>query len=328
LFEADRVYVVGLPGPLRASLEQALKNGPFGVTYASGAISIVPGCSISATTKYAYTPFGRKEYEYDVKDEESLRASVPLDVVSLGVKLSSSTHFSIAMALVGQYDLDVAKAPDVYPAACESATHLVVGASIGAFRFASVASKSAGLDAEVWKVGVGAKLSSDTRVMSADGDREACTETDASAEAPVRCSSVVALNVMPIHLMAGTDLDSLFHRVIDSTRALSRPPAPPDAAYLQAAKAYWQLYWSGVRIINVASIRKRLVGVMAQFGRQLDLCGYGPSAVEKAAVPMPLSCAASSTGELVPLASQVESVIGEARQALLSDTEVQDGGRR
>lgn len=308
--EPDRAYLVGVPAPERGEFESKLRGPAFGVRYADNQLTIVEGCTFSGVT-YRYQAFGLKDDGVDIDDETSLHASVPFYVGSFDSELADSKHLRILMALVGAYE--ITSMPSSYPEACKTATHVVGGASIGAFRFVSDKSRQADATlSTVWQAGVSGKVSSDVNLLRLDGDRDKCVSSGDATAPPEGCSGVIAVKLRSIRLaVGGVDVKSLLDQATDVVRTLSRRPESASDGYLEAAKIFWRLYWTD--LIGIET--RGLEAAMVMFGRKLDRCGYGPAPVKHASAPLPFTqeCDASGWMELKKRANAVEAEIAKTR---------------
>ena len=204
---ADRrdPLVTEWPASSKARLEALMRDpGGIAVAYTGCELRIVDGCRVTGTYEWRRTTLSTDTT--DVRDEDELYAKLPLGAASLGGELRAGgalkvvTEVSGQMALTGFLD---DQAPE--GAACESATHVVRGMSVGAFRLLAVGTASASGGVALGNVSGGAGSSETSSLLREAGDPAKCDQATAEAPDP-SCRSPIQIFLDPMPRAPQVDL--------------------------------------------------------------------------------------------------------------------------
>lgn len=288
---------------IRGQLETAMNDGAVAVIVTDLGLSTVPKCKIPGN--YRYTAFSTvKTEELEISSTEDLHFALPFRVVNIEASLTKDHHVTLLKAAIGRYDLNVSDSATPFPAACKSATHILRGASLGAFRFVSGDKINAAAHVDtIWAAGagVGAKIDQSNQILLLEGDKTKCGQ---SATPQAECKALLALDLEPLNLVnGGFNLPDLYDNTVDAVHYLSQnePNATSSAEYAARAKKFWLYYW--VRLLGVESTA--VEQAMIAFGKTLAKCGYDSSDLKSESVPKGFS-AACDAHRLKPLADNIE----------------------
>jgi hypothetical protein len=242
---SPRPLVVEWPTELRADLEARAKRGVVVVRYEGCRMQVLEQCK--APGSYRYVAVSPKAENVHITNERELYATLPIGAAGLEGNLRSEGRLDIDMTLVGKWSSDrAAYDPDDLRGACEGATHVLTGLSVGAFTFTSGESNAAGAGFEVASVGLGAKSAASEKSLMHDGDIAACSSaTSADSAPPLGCAALIRIDTMPIGAAPDSSEDDaieVLKRAIQVLQlapiALPIPPELADGARDQIVDAY------------------------------------------------------------------------------------------
>lgn len=195
---AMQPLLVEWPASDRAMLEAAAKSGLVAVRYDGCQLEVLSRCSLEGV--YTYRELNHKHDDVRIRDNNSLWTELPLGAARLEGSLSRTGQINVDMVVVGRLDADVDELrPTGPPSACEGATHLVSGMTVGAFSmytgtaFDASASVSAG-----GKAGAGTKVERSNEVLRQDGHFEACEMQTSGTEPPAQCGALLRVELAPL----------------------------------------------------------------------------------------------------------------------------------
>lgn len=192
-------FVVEWEGSERAQLEAAIRKGVVAVRYGGCQLEVVPGCTAPAAYEYAaLTP---KKESVEIVDADELYARFPRGAVGLEAELERAGSLSVDMMVVGRHE-----APSIHVSreqlsgTCLTATHVVTGLTVGAFRFHTGSSSELAASVEVGQLGEAGRASEAQREeLSTDGDVAACQlATPGDPAPPERCGAIMRIEVAPL----------------------------------------------------------------------------------------------------------------------------------
>ena len=172
-----------------------LGGGLVAVRAAGCEIEVLRQCVVPGT--YAYRRLTRKNDQVLITSVDDLYAQMPIGAVRLESKLARSGKLDVRMSLVGMLEAPVGgiKA-DELSGDCAGATHVIVGAQLGAFQFFAGGSGEMGAGLAVGAAGLGGRSEASRELLSADGDPERCDGSiPADARPPEGCGAVIRIEL-------------------------------------------------------------------------------------------------------------------------------------
>ena len=193
---SERPFVVEWAAADRALLEARLEQGVAVVAREGCELRVLPRCTAGAT--YDYLEVSPKRESVSIRNATDLYANLPVGAARLEGELERTGQLTVDMAIRARFQLH-AGAPVELGGSCEGATHLVTGATVGAFELRAGATRSLSAEARVpiggVPVGGGASHESERGLLTVDGDLERCSEEGTSA---ARCRALVQLELGPL----------------------------------------------------------------------------------------------------------------------------------
>ncbi|MEE2786117.1 MAG: tetratricopeptide repeat protein [Myxococcota bacterium] len=217
------LLVVDLPASRRADLEVMMSEGLAAVKYDCRALKLLKSCHIEGG--YAYKGTVLKEELIRLENQDEIEANLPLNGVGLAAKLGTEIErgatLDLAIAMVGQQRaarFEVAR--DELKGRCRGATHFVRAVHVGAFAMRQGERAEAAAAANVFGLGASGRSASASSAHKADGNLDACRQTQPDAKAPNSgCGAVLRLYLLPIST-AGTTPST------EERQTLKRPGCP------------------------------------------------------------------------------------------------------
>jgi hypothetical protein len=191
--------VVSWPSVERARLEALARSGVVPVKYSGCEMRVLANCSV-AGTPYRYVGTTRKHDEDHIRTADELYAKLPLGAAHLEGTLQRAGELSVAMTIVGRYQLDKSVKKTDLEGDCSEATHVISALTVGAFAFEAGASAHVGAEVSVFGAGAGGKSEAAHEVLSQDGLPTECEKAGADDQkAPAGCGALirVELRVLP-----------------------------------------------------------------------------------------------------------------------------------
>lgn len=190
--------IVDWSGPQRAGLEAATRRGVLAVRYSGATLELLDGCRVPG--RYGFVSLNPKVEELRVHDSSELWSALPLGAATLEGKLRQSGELGVLITIVGAYEwsLDGVRRSEL-GGDCATATHVIAGYDVGAFRLIAGASTELGAGAGAMGAGVGAQNERRRETLTQDGDPRRCERaTNAGREAPDGCGAMVRLELVPV----------------------------------------------------------------------------------------------------------------------------------
>lgn len=190
--------VVDWSSQQRLDLGVAMKQGTVALRYACDEVQVISDCRIPG--EYAFVGVSRKEEVVSVSTADELKASLPVGAVKLAAEVGGEGKLDLAMVLVGKASSGwTALTRAELPSGCESATHVVRAATLGAFSLARGSEGHMATAAEAFGAGVGASSRSAKNLLVRDGDLESCLASKRDATtAPEGCDATIRLELEPV----------------------------------------------------------------------------------------------------------------------------------
>jgi hypothetical protein len=186
----------------RSDLEVAMRDGIAVVAYTCDTIKLLRDCHIDG--RYGFKGVTRKEDVIQLKNEDELRANLPKTGALVGTDiradLARGASIDVAVMLVGKRRttrIHATRADLV--GECDGATHLVRGASVGAFAMTSGSRAEIRTVAQIFGGGGDAASGSAHVQQSRDGTLESCASANPDDDAPPKqCGATIRLELAAI----------------------------------------------------------------------------------------------------------------------------------
>ncbi len=197
--ERDTPLVIDMKAMQRADLEEVMRGGVAVVHYDCNELTLLTDCQIPGD--YGFLAVSKKEEAVQLASADDVRANLPVSgnvLVSAGY--GSKSSIDLATVMVGKRTTSVRRAGDGDASgACETATHFVRGAYVGAFAVKTGTIGKIEAAASVFKYGFEGASSSEKNVDRKDGDPTSCAQVDLDAEnPPADCSALLRLELVAL----------------------------------------------------------------------------------------------------------------------------------
>jgi hypothetical protein len=186
----------------RGDLEEVMHDGVAVVAYSCSGIKLLKQCHVDGS--YGYLGMTKREQVVRLQSADELRANLPLSGLKIageiGGEMSRGTTLDIALVTVGKRRTTW-KAPtkDDLKGDCAGATHVVRGASVGAFAVQTGTRAEAKTSVQIFGTGAGGGSSSAKDVNDKEGDPSACATASPDAKnAPAQCGAAVRIELVGI----------------------------------------------------------------------------------------------------------------------------------
>ena len=199
--ERPTLLVVDWEPENRVDLEVAMKKGVAVVALDAGGPRLLD-CELPG--EYAFLGTTRKERVVRLLNRDEVAANLPLNGTGLAAKLEAGfargATLDVALVMIGKRTAAARRARrDQLQGECSDATHIVRGATVGAFAMATGTKAQVRTAAELFKLGANATSSSERSVQTTEGDLASCTEADPDAETPPpQCGAPLRLELAPV----------------------------------------------------------------------------------------------------------------------------------
>ncbi|MBA3542180.1 MAG: hypothetical protein H0T79_21375, partial [Deltaproteobacteria bacterium] len=196
------LMVVDWTPELRGDLEVAMKEGVAIVEFDCKSMKLSPTCSLAGT--YGYIGTTRREKTVEMSTSDEVAANLPVGGLSwlsdLGGKVGRGTALAAQLVMVGKRSSPKKQAArGELTGGCETATHFVRAATVGAFVVASGSKAELEVHAKVMGKGGSAGSTSSTKIQARDGDLAACEKSTPEGTAPpAQCGAIVRIELEPI----------------------------------------------------------------------------------------------------------------------------------
>jgi hypothetical protein len=186
----------------RGDLEEVMHDGVAVVSYSCNGIKLLKQCHLEGS--YGYLGMTKREQVVRLQSADELQANLPLSGLKIageiGGDMSRGTTLDIALVTVGKRRTTW-KSPtrDDLKGDCDGATHVVRGASVGAFAVQTGTRAEAKTSVQIFGAGAGAGSSSARDVNDKEGDPSACAAASPEAvSAPAQCGAAVRIELVGI----------------------------------------------------------------------------------------------------------------------------------
>jgi hypothetical protein len=229
----DQPLVTEWTAAEKANLETQVRHGGVVVSFTGCTMTVLTQCH--TREQYGWVRTTPSTDWIEIKNEDELYAKLPLGASSLEGELQGSGSLTMRTTISGQYRLGVV--PGAMPAiegACEDATHVVAGLSIGAYELDAGGARKARLAADVAVVGsAGATSSANKQIIRRSGEATACANaTDEWPEAS--CSSPIQMFLLAVSPPAGSAGPAGPGGQVRTGHRLSLPGGPIDVQLVSA----------------------------------------------------------------------------------------------
>lgn len=203
----DSPYIIEWDPADSGRLQVRMREGLVPVSYVGCQMRVLSRCSDTKSGGlYKYESFdGASHEDLMIMNADDLYAKLPLRAVELEGLLSRTSTLSGSLAMVGMYTISTKRAQSIsstdFIGDCEGATHVVVGATVGAYEFfvEKVYGGEVGVDAVT--AGIGADVSRERKRIGFRGNVDACQTKDDSMSAPPRdCGALLRLELQKIQM--------------------------------------------------------------------------------------------------------------------------------
>ena len=191
----------------RTDLEAAMKAGVAVVSFDAKGLHLLKDCKVEG--KYGFVGVTTKYQTVQLENSEEVKANLPLGgatiIAKLGAELGQSKTLDVAMAMVGKKRTTWHRVgKEDLQGDCASATHIVRGATLGAFVLETGTKGKTRASAEIFGAGASHQSGSNKNVHNSDGSLDACklakTESD---DPPAQCAALIRLELDPIRKGGG-----------------------------------------------------------------------------------------------------------------------------
>lgn len=186
----------------RGDLEVSMREGLVVVGYDDRGFRLLRDCHVNGT--YGFMGMTRRERVVRLESADDVRANLPLGGLGLAAKLGGELEhgatIDIAMVMIGKIRTTWKHVgPEDLVGNCAGATHVVQGATVGAFAVDKGEKSKARAVAEIFGAGGGGGTSSSSTVRVIDGQLSDCAQAAPdSPSAPKQCGALIRVELLPI----------------------------------------------------------------------------------------------------------------------------------
>ena len=202
-----RPLIVEWSGMDRTDLEAAMRESMIAVRYHGCDLEVLRQCKLPQT-HYVWEKTTRDEELIGMENVDQLYAKMPLAGPSLEAHFKQGNALKLSTTIIGKHigtksDLTFAELQAI-GGDCASATHLIIGATAGAFEMSTTSRIEAGLSAS--KIAGGDTSSARDRLRKS-GNSAACnTAKKGDSAPPDDCGSLLRLELTPVKCPDGFGL--------------------------------------------------------------------------------------------------------------------------
>ncbi|HYV48688.1 MAG TPA: hypothetical protein VFA20_27710 [Myxococcaceae bacterium] len=242
-----------LPATEKANLEILSRGGAVAVAFSGCNMQVLYNCRLGG--KYYWYAVSPTSDSFEINDEDSLYAKLPIGAVGLEADLQRWGKLNVQTSVSGQLRLDGLQPSDIpMDGECARATHVIGALSVGAFVMSTSGGGSVGGGVNTWVVGGGGKIGHDTKVVRSAGQPDTCGQSSEQAPPqscrspiqaflwaiPRRAAPAVAMAPMPPPMAAPAPAPQYAPAPVPAPAAMPQPQyAPqqpvPGAPYAQQA---------------------------------------------------------------------------------------------
>ncbi len=196
----SRPLIVEWPSSDRAALEARIRKGLVPVRYNGCEMEVLTNCTYRDDSYNFFATTGKRE-QVRIRDTDDLYARLPVGAARLEAELARAGELNVEMTIVGRYEASTYSFGTAgLEGRCDTATHVITGLTVGAFRFYSGASAdisgSAGVATASGNVGGGGSSTTERTKLAEDGNLEACVGSASDAlEPPEGCGALLRVEV-------------------------------------------------------------------------------------------------------------------------------------
>lgn len=200
----------------KANLEILTRNGAVAVAFTGCNMQVLYNCRLGG--KYYWYAVSPTSDSFEINDEDSLYAKLPIGAVGLEADLQRWGKLNVQTSVSGQLRLDGLQPSDIpMDGECARATHVIGALSVGAFVMSTAGGGSVGGGVDTWVAGAGGKVGHGTKVVRSAGQPDTCGQSSEQAP-PQSCRS-------PIQAF----LWAIPRRAAPAVAMVPAPPAPAPA---------------------------------------------------------------------------------------------------
>lgn len=200
----------------RGDLEVSMRDGLVVVGYDKRGFRHLRDCHVDGT--YGFMGMTRRERVVRLESADDVRANLPLGglglAARLGGELENGATLDIAMVMIGKLRTTWRNvAADDLVGQCAGATHVVRGATVGAFAVDKGDRTRMRAVAEIFGAGAGGSVASSSMVRVVDGQLADCSSAAPdSPSAPRQCGALIRVELLPIAATKDVKAASLAER--------------------------------------------------------------------------------------------------------------------
>jgi len=175
-----------------------MHDGVAVVAYDCKKLRLLRDCRVDGT--YGFVGTTTKKQTIAIKDVMELRANVASVSERFEAEIERGSKLDVALAIVGKTMSTRRRArPEELIGNCKEATHIVSGATVGAFYMQASARNKAGAGADIFSIGANAAAVQSQTVSNRDGDLPSCdTAKPDDKQPPKQCNALLRLDLMPL----------------------------------------------------------------------------------------------------------------------------------
>ncbi|MBN9167921.1 MAG: hypothetical protein BGO98_15265 [Myxococcales bacterium 68-20] len=186
----------------RGDLEVSMRDGLVVVGYDTQGFRLLRDCHVNGT--YGFMGMTRRERVVRLESADDVRANLPLGGIGLAAKLGGELErgatVDIAMVMIGKLRTTWRSVgTEDLVGQCTGATHVVRGATVGAFAVDKGDRAKMRAVAEIFGAGMGGGSASSSMVRVVDGQLADCSSAEPdSPKAPKQCGALMRVELLPI----------------------------------------------------------------------------------------------------------------------------------
>ncbi len=191
--------VIEWPDDARVRLERAVAGRLAAVRYEGCEMRLLRGCTVKDSA-YRYASVTPKRSQVVIRNEDELFAKLPVGAIGLEGRLKQAGQLTVDMLMVGRFESDRQQVDRAaLEGACEGATHVVTGLTVGAFHFYAGANAAAAGGVDAIMASGSASTAAARETLNQDGNGQACEKSAAGdASPPYGCSAPMVIEVVKI----------------------------------------------------------------------------------------------------------------------------------
>lgn len=186
----------------RGDLEISMREGLVVVGYDESGFRLLKDCHVDGN--YEFMGMTRRERVVRLESADDVKANLPLGGLGIAAKLGGEFEqgatLDIAMVMIGKLRTTWRTVtPADLKGQCQSASHFVRGATVGAFAVDKGDRSHARAVAEIFGVGAGGGTAKSSMIRIIDGQLPDCQRAlPDSDKAPSQCGALIRVELLPI----------------------------------------------------------------------------------------------------------------------------------